>query len=144
MEREPDPGLVPTYLGEPLEEASPEELGDFEDVEEPLDVEEPAEPAPLEVVEQPVFTASSLAGGGGEMLPAETASSLVTHPDAEARSERAKRGAETKRLKWLQEVEALLPIARSLGFMDDDEEVAVKKYKKQLKLEGSTPLEPLP
>lgn len=134
MEREPDPGLVPTYRGERLEEAAPDELDEFVDVEE----------QPLEVVEQPVFTASSLAGGGGELLPTETASSLVPRPDAEARSDRAKRGAETKRLKWLQEVEALIPIARSLGFMDEDEEVAVKKYKKQLKLEGSTPLEPLP
>ena len=141
MEREPDPGLVPApaviaapvgdiqLLPEHPEEALPEELDDFHDPEEePEDV--PA--LSLEVFERPTFTAASLAGGGGEVIPAETAASL-TRPRTAAQLEgdlKKSEAAERKRAEREELIRKYGDEMRALGFIKNGD-YDVKRYLKE-------------
>ena len=145
MEREPDPGLVPApdaiaapvgeiqLLPEQPEEALPEELDDFHDPEEEPTEEDVLTPAlPLEVYERPTFTAASLAGGGGEVIPAETAASL-TRPRTAAQLEgdlKKSEAAERKRAERDELIRKYGDEMRALGFIKNGD-YDLKRYMKE-------------
>jgi hypothetical protein len=145
MEREPDPGLVPApaviaapvgdiqLLPEQPEEALPEELDDFHDPEEAPTEDDVLTPAlPLEVFERPTFTAASLAGGGGEVIPAETAASL-TRPRTAAQLEgdlKKSEAAERKRAEREELIRKYGVEMRALGFIKNGD-YDVKRYLKE-------------
>ena len=134
-----DPEEAP-YEAQPKEEAQPDEDALPED-ERPRQAqprkaqpeEEQAEnPLPLEVYERPTFTAASLAGGGGEVIPAETAASL-TRPRTAAQLEgdlKKSEAAERKRVERGELIRKYGAEMRALGFIKNGD-YDVKRYLKE-------------
>ena len=124
------------YEAQPKEEEAEDALPEDErprqaqpDEEQPE--EEQAE-MPLEVYERPTFTAASLASGGGEVIPAETAESL-TRPRTAAQLEgdlKKSEAAERKRAERGELIRKYGTEMHALGFIKNGD-YDIKRYIKE-------------